>query len=187
MKCEEIRERMIDVLYGEEMSPRKGFEFFKHLGVCSDCDTEYLELLDTREKLGDWNIEPPREENFKVVDVSNKFLKSIPWWTVLQRVAAGVLIMVGAVSIVQHMGYWGGQRLVVSQQQLTQTVQDMMVAHQDAERQLMLGALLQVKEDIDLRERDNLNQIQRYLVTLEQRYIAGIEENNHYMRNFLSR
>jgi len=77
--------------------------------------------------------------------------------------------------------------MVVSQQQLTETVQDMIVAQQAKERELMLRALLEVKEDIELRERDNFGQIQQYLVTLEQRYIENIEENNHYMRTILSR
>jgi hypothetical protein len=40
---------------------------------------------------------------------------------------------------------------------------------------------------MELRERDNFGQMQQYLVTLEQRYIENIEENNHYMRNILSR
>ncbi|MCH8820387.1 MAG: hypothetical protein IIB03_08730, partial [Acidobacteria bacterium] len=105
----------------------------------------------------------------------------------LQKVAAGVLIVVGAISIFQSIGYLGGHRMVVSQQQLTETVQDMIVAQQAKERELMLRALLEVKEDIELRERDNFGQIQQYLVTLEQRYIENIEENNHYMRTILSR
>ena len=77
--------------------------------------------------------------------------------------------------------------MVVSQQQLTETVQDMIVAQQAKERELMLRALLEVKEDIELRERDNFGQMQRYLATLENRYIENIEENNHYLRNILSR
>lgn len=187
MKCEEIRERMIDVLYGEEMNPRGGFRFFRHLGECSDCNLEYLELLETREKLGDWKIEHRQEKGFEVEAIAPGLLRRIPWWPLLQKVAAGVLIVVGAISIFQSMGYLGGHRMVVSQQQLTETVQDMIVAQQAKERELMLRALLEVKEDIELRERDNFGQMQQYLVTLEQRYIENIEENNHYMRTILSR
>lgn len=187
MKCEEAQPRIIDVLYGEELDPRGGFEFFRHLGECPDCNMEYLELLETREKLGEWKIEQQREKGFEVDDISGGFLRRIPWWPLLQKVAAGVLIVVGAVSIVQSMGYWGGKRLVVSQQQLTETVQDMIVSQQQKERELMLRALLEVKEDMELRERDNFGQMHQYLVTLEQRYIENIEENNHYMRDILSR
>jgi len=34
MNCEQSQERMIDVLYGEEVNPRQGFEFFQHLSEC---------------------------------------------------------------------------------------------------------------------------------------------------------
>jgi hypothetical protein len=187
MKCEEVQERMIDVLYGEEVNPRGGFQFFRHLGECSDCNLEYLELLETREKLGDWKVESPQEKGFEVSGVSPGLFRSLPWWALLQKVAAGVLIVVGAISIFQYMGYLGGKNLVVSQQQLTETVQDMIVAQQTKERELMLRAFLEVKEDIELRERDNFGQMQQYLATLENRYIENIEENNHYLRNILSR
>ncbi len=187
MKCGEIQERMIDALYGEEMNSREGVEFFKHLGECSDCNLEYLELLETREKLGDWKVEHQQEKGFEVDDNPHRFLRGVAWWTLLQKVAAGVLIVVGAISILQYMGYGGGERLVISQQQLTEMVQDMIVAQQVKERGLMLRALLEVREDIELRERDNFGQMQQYLVTLEQRYIENIEENNHYMRSILSR
>ncbi|MDA2935452.1 hypothetical protein MYX82_14105, partial [Acidobacteria bacterium AH-259-D05] len=178
------------VLYGEEMNPRVGFEFFKHLSECPDCNREYLELLETREKLGDWKVEYQRENDFEISQASFAFpplLKRVRWWPLLQKVAAGFLIVVGAMSIFQYMGYWGGKPLVVSERQLTETVQDMILAQQTQERQLMLRALLRVKEDIELRERDNFGQLQQYLITLEQRYIENIEENNHYLRTLLSR
>ena len=33
MTCEQCRERMIDVMYGEEVPPRLSYEFFAHLNV----------------------------------------------------------------------------------------------------------------------------------------------------------
>jgi len=85
------------------------------------------------------------------------------------------------------MGYLGGKRLVISEQQLTETVQDRIVAQQTEERQLMLRALLRVKEDMELQQRTNVEQLRLYLVTLEQRYVENLEENNHYLRTLLSR
>ena len=190
MKCEQSQEGMIDVLYGEEEDPRRGFEFFQHLNECPDCNREFLELLETREKLGEWKVEYQGEshpDTGQAAFATQPLFRRIGWWSLLQKVAAGCLIMVGLVSILQYMGYLGGQRLVVSERQLTETVQDMIVTQQLEERQLMLRALLRVKEDIELRERDNLGQLQQYLVTLEQRYIENIEENNHYLRTLLSR
>jgi CHASE3 domain sensor protein len=115
------------------------------------------------------------------------WLGQIRWWPVLQKIAAGFLIVVGVVSILQYMGYLGGQRLVISEQQLTETVQDMIVAQQTQERQLMLRALLTVKEDVELQQRTNVDQLEQYLISLEQRYVDNMEENNQYLRTLLSR
>jgi len=63
----------------------------------------------------------------------------------------------------------------------------MIVAQQTQERQLMLRALLRVKEDVELQQRTNVDQLEQYLISLEQRYVENLEENNHYLRTLLSR
>ena len=190
MDCEQSQAGMIDVLYGEEVNPRLGFEFFRHLSECPECNREYVELVETRELLGEWKVEHQRAnqpENRRAGLASRHLLGRIRWWPVLQKIAAGFLIIVGGVSILQGMGYLGGKRLVISERRLTETVQDMIVAQQTEERQLMLRALLRVKEDVDLQQRTNVQQLEQYLMTLEQRYVENLEENNHYLRTLLSR
>ena len=76
---------------------------------------------------------------------------------------------------------------MISERQLTETVQDRIVAQQTEERQLMLRALLRVKEDMELQQRTNVEQLELYLLSLEQRYVENLEENNHYLRTLLSR
>ena len=51
----------------------------------------------------------------------------------------------------------------------------------------MLRALLRVKEDVELQQRTNVDQIEQYLISLEQRYVDNLEENNQYLRTLLSR
>lgn len=190
MHCEQSQEKMIDVLYGEEVTPRQGFEFFQHLSQCPGCNQEYLELVETRETLGEWKVghqKAQENETRQAVLAFRPWPVQVRWWTVLQKIAAGFLIVVGAVSILQYLGYLGGQRLVVSERQLTETVQDMIVAQQTEERQLMLRALLRVKEDVELQQRTNSDQLEQYLISLEQRYVENLEENNHYLRTLLSR
>ncbi len=190
MNCEQSQAGMIDVLYGEEVNPRLGFEFFQHLSQCSECNREYVEMVETREMLGEWKVEHQRAhepETRRAAFAFRRSLGRIVWWPVLQKIAAGFLIIVGVVSILQYMGYLGGQRLVISERQLTETVQDRIVAQQTEERQLMLRALLRVKEDMELQQRTNVEQLGQYLVTLEQRYVENLEENNHYLRTLLSR
>lgn len=190
MNCEQSQERMIDVLYGEEVNPRQGFEFFQHLSECPGCNREYMELVETREILGEWKVghqNAKERETRQAVLASGPWLGQVRWWPLLQKIAAGFLIVVGVVSILQYMGYLGGKRLVISERQLTETVQDMIVAQQTQERQLMLRALLRVKEDVELQQRTNVDQLEQYLISLEQRYVENLEENNHYLRTLLSR
>ena len=188
MRCDDSQARMIDVLYGEEMDPRSSFEFFQHLNECATCHGEYDELIRTRERLGEWEVDYPDEMVSKPLAGGplNTF-RRVPWWTLLQKVAAGFLIIVGAVSILQSFGYLGGEYRLVTEEQFSQTVQDMIVAEQLKERERMLGALLMVKEDAQLAQRSSLEQLQEYLVVLEQRYVDTMEENNHYLRTLLTR
>lgn len=190
MNCEQGQERMIDVLYGEEVSPRQGFEFFQHLSECPGCNREYMELVETREILGEWKVGHQNEkarETRQAVLASGPWLSQVRWWPLLQKIAAGFLIVVGVVSILQSMGFLGGKRMVISERQLTETVQDMIVDQQTQERQLMLRALLRVKEDVELQQRTNVDQLEQYLISLEQRYVDNLEESNHYLRTLLSR
>ncbi|MCH7803366.1 MAG: hypothetical protein IH937_04720 [Acidobacteria bacterium] len=190
MNCEQSQERMIDVLYGEEVNPRQGFEFFQHLSECPDCNREYMELVETREILGEWKVghqNVKERETRQAVLASRPWLSQVRWWPLLQKIAAGFLIVVGVMSILQYMGYLGGKRLVISERQLTETVQDMIVAQQTQERQLMLRALLRVKEDVELQQRTHVDQLEQYLISLEQRYVDNLEENNHYLRTLLTR
>ena len=56
MSCATMHERMMDVLYGEELNPDRCLEFFRHLESCPDCKAEYLELVETRSLLAQWDL-----------------------------------------------------------------------------------------------------------------------------------
>lgn len=185
MNCEKYHNVMIDVLYGEEWNPRQCFEFFRHLEECGDCNREYLELIETRETLRQWEVSAVKS---KTGFFRNRATWQVrKWWPLLQKAAAGLLIVVGAVSILQYMGYLEGRQLAVSEQQFTETVRDMIVSIQTEERQLIGEALIQLKEDVDLERRDDRRQVSRYLRLLEQRYMENLEENNLYLKTLLTR
>ena len=61
MNCDESRELILDVVYGEEVDSRACFNFFRHLDECRDCSAEYKEFLSTREMLKDWELDEPAE------------------------------------------------------------------------------------------------------------------------------
>lgn len=187
MNCENSQRCMIDILYGEETDARQCFKFFDHLNRCSECQGEYLELLDTREQLGQWEITGQSDLTTPDIPYATTFQHGRPWWPFLQKTAAGFLIAIGIFSILQFMGLLGGQRLVVPERQLTQMVHDMIVDQQLNEREMMLRVLLQVKEDVELQQQNGVDQLQRYVISLEQRYVDNLEENNRYLQVLLSR
>lgn len=191
MNCVEVQEIMIDVLYGEDVGSRPSFEFFRHLSGCSECNGEYVELLQTRELLGEWNVGEGRSnDNIHRAALGSgvsRFVRSVRWWPAIQKIAAGFLIAFGLVSLVQSMGYLGGRKMLVSEQQMMELVHDVVVAEQTRERELMFRALLSVKEDVELRQKANVQQMEGYLISLEERYMDNLEENNRYLRTLLSR
>ena len=96
-----------------------------------------MELVETREILGEWKLghqTAKERQTRQAVLASRPWIGQVRWWPLLQKIAAGFLIVVGVVSILQYMGYLGGKRLVISERQLTETVQDMIVNQQTQER-----------------------------------------------------
>ena len=191
MNCKENRERTIDMLYGEEGDSRRCFEFFKHLEGCQECEQEYLELIRTREILGEWESEEAHATDHltgsgRVLSFVKPFWR-LPWWPTVQKVAAGFLIGVGGLFLLQYMGYWGGQTVSVSQQQLSEMVQDMIVARQAEERHVISALLVGFREDIDLQREEDTQHVYNYLVGLEQQYLENQEENNQYLKAILTR
>jgi len=193
MNCDESREVILDVVYGEELQSRTCFDFFKHLDSCPDCGSEYKELLTTREMLQDWELEEPSE----LAPVRNSAspwaqkrpgrFGSVSWWLMLQKVAAGFLILMGIVSIFQHYGYLGGRKILVSEKQLTEMVHDMIVVNQAEERHVIGRALVAFREDIEAQRNQDMQENYSNFVSLEQRYTDNLEENNRYLKVLLTK
>jgi len=196
MNCDESRELILDVVYGEELQSRVCFDFFKHLDGCPDCGSEYREFLTTREMLQGWELEEsepnavePRVKSSAEPWMQNKKrgLGSVSWWSMLQRVAAGFLILMGIVSIFQHYGYLGGRKILVSEKQLTEMVHDMIVVDQAQERHLIGKALVSFREDVEAQRNQDMQEVYSSLVSLEQRYTDNLEENNRYLKALLTK
>jgi hypothetical protein len=59
MRCEEIKERFIDLLYDEQGTPSASPELRGHLASCPACRQEFEELRATRAALATWKDEEP--------------------------------------------------------------------------------------------------------------------------------
>ncbi len=194
MNCDESRELILDVVYGEELQSRICFDFFKHLDSCPDCTSEYREFLVTREMLQGWQLEEPSAADPRLESPARPWMQnqrrrlgSVSWWGMLQKVAAGFLILMGIVSIFQHYGYLGGRKILVSEQQLTEMVHDMITVNQAEERRLIGQALVHLKEDVELQRNQDMQDVYNNLVSLEQRYTDNLEENNRYLKALLTK
>ncbi len=186
--CQRCQELMMDVLYGEEVQARDCFDFFQHLNGCDRCRREYLELLQTRALMGRWKVEekaPTPSIRLPTQPWSHR-LRHL-WLPLLPKIAAGVLVLMGAFSALQVTGVWQPARVMVSQPQLMEMVNDLVVARQTEERHWWGQALVNFADEMDSRQRQDMWFLTERLVTLEQHYIDNQEENNQRLQVLLSR
>lgn len=180
MKCEEIPDVMLDVIYGEDVAPARAFRFFSHLKGCATCETEYLELLEARALLAEM---PAPESNFSLefeLPESPPGRRRLPvrrtWWPALQRVAAVVVILVGLAYLLQVAGLAPDRSQPITEGQLRALINDVVVARQDESMRIIGEALVTIKEDIELRNQvqmkavyEDMNSLQRNLMELGTR------------------
>ena len=189
MNCKTMHERMMDVLYGEDLDPDRCLEFFRHLDGCSACASEYRELVETRSLLGRWDpgrtvSEPRAGSGGKVLGFLRRAGES-PAWKVVYRVAASVLILLGMTVIARDLG-WAERTeraaLEVTREELETMINDVAVSRQAEERRIIGQFLIRVRDDIEEERRRDMNRIQEYLRVLERQQVETREENNRTMR-----
>lgn len=186
MNCQQSRELMMDILYGEEENSDASFSFIDHLKDCYDCDLEYRELIKTREWLQRWELPGQMpEEDGPIVDfhptrgvVARGQRARLWYWTgVVSRVAAMVLMVLGAVSLLRSAGVIAeAGNLTVSEEELATLVNDMVIAKQNEDWNLFARAMMGLKEDIDLQRRQDMNMVYEDLGVLERRYLTVWEQ-----------
>lgn len=190
MTCQHSIEMMMDVLYGEEVGPRQCFEFFEHLAQCSKCNQEYAELVETREMLSEWESEGMVSEVVAIPTPEVNYpdrKASAGWWPLLQKVAAGVLIVFGAYSLVQSTGLLPEKGTVtVSEARLAEVIHDMTLARQVEDWREIGKALLAMQEGLEARNRLQVQAVYEDMQNLEQRYVYALEESNRQVKTLIS-
>ena len=106
----------------------------------------------------------------------------------LSKVAAGVLIVLGVLSIAQNLGWWERRQLGVTEQELAVMLHDLTVMR-NTEDQRMIGAmLLQMQDDLEQARRQDLALVSDVLLQeLERRIVVNQEENHRYLRSLVLR
>lgn len=189
MTCQRCGELMMDVLYGEDVQPRQAFDFFAHLKDCTNCERDYVELLETRELLSSWSVDDHVGQlvDFGPTKRGISYWKSIEWGRLLQRVAAGFLILVGAVTVLQSVGLLPRSGAELSEARLTEMIHDVILARQVEDWKVIGAALLDLKEEMEAQDRLQMKSVYEDLYSLERRYIEVMEENNRHIKTMLSR
>jgi hypothetical protein len=80
MRCDEIQEGFIDLLYGETGSSKKELEMLEHLRACPDCLRELDELKKTRQYLQHWKDESPLQSiaiTSRISQTRNSYWKTL--------------------------------------------------------------------------------------------------------------
>ncbi len=194
MNCNGCRERMMDVLYGEDLSAGDSFEFFEHLDDCRGCRREYLDFLETRSQLTEWK-EPENPQPTQLPAAG--FAGAAGWnlrgwslgrpWRHLQTAAAIFLVLVGSLSVLQSMGLWNSPRMMVSKEQLLETVNDMIVIRQAEERKIIGQAMVNFADQMMLDQKNAMRSMADQFQVLERRYLDNLELNNEHLQTLIKR
>lgn len=176
MTCDLSKERMIEVLYDEGISPGHTAELFSHLDNCPACRSDFLDLTQTRRWLGLWEIEAEDLPPASPVPVPGT-----RWWPTVLRLAASVLIVVGAVSILRGTRLWGDS-LSVSERQLMELVTDIVVSRQTEQEQLFSRALRSVTDEVSLQQAAYSEDLALRLQALERSIRKASRERDRILR-----
>lgn len=186
MKCNESIDIMLNIIYGEEVDPEKAYGFFSHLKECTSCDLEFKELSETRVMLGDWVAEEEEVPEKEAVAGIHLPRRRINWWGTVQKIAATLLIAIGAVAAGQAVGLIPGKQVEIPEGQLTRMINDVVVERQ-SEGWVVIGkALVSLKEDIDSRDRQQTEVFYEDLTEMEERFLRVMEESRLQSREMTS-
>jgi len=95
MKCEEVQERTIDLLYGTpEGGHRVDPELEEHIRACATCSRGLEGLKAVRGVLRSWKDEPPlRPVRIPSVASAKRGIRFSPWWLARYAAIAAMLIL----------------------------------------------------------------------------------------------
>ena len=186
MKCSESIDIMLNVIYGEEVDPEKAYGFFCHLKECASCDAEFRELSETRVMLRDWDTAEEEGSSSEVSAGSYLPRRGFNWWGTMQKIAATLLIITGAVAAGQAVGFIPEKQVEIPEVQLTRMIHDIVVERQ-SEGWVVIGkALVSLKEDMDSRDQMQTEVFYEDLTEMEMRFLSVMEENQLQSRELTS-
>jgi hypothetical protein len=163
MRCDEIQEHFIDLLYDEGVDSPASLEVREHIRTCSVCRKELEELRQTRKYLQLWKDEHPRQS----VAIAKPAVarKHSPGWQYLRYAAIAAMLIITFMALANTQISWNKNGFTFSSHLFPQ---------QKSQRDYYTKAelrniLKQALDDSEFRMSEtNYSMMQKMLDTIEQ-------------------
>ncbi|MBP1595345.1 MAG: hypothetical protein H6Q05_722 [Acidobacteria bacterium] len=106
MKCDEVQEGFVDLLYREPGTPAPSKELLDHIGSCAACRKELAGLRELQSTLKIWQDEAPLRPVLLPRSGSVRSPVRIPVWRAVRFAAAAALVILALLSLSNAQIAW---------------------------------------------------------------------------------
>jgi predicted anti-sigma-YlaC factor YlaD len=104
MRCDEVKEHIIDFIYDENDKQHTNVEIQEHLRTCPTCREELEELKQTRKYLRSWKDEPPLQ-SVAIVRTDKRARRS-PGWRYVRYAAIAAMFIICILALANTQVTW---------------------------------------------------------------------------------
>ena len=163
MRCEEIQERFIDLLYHKQGTETASSELQAHLNSCPRCRKELDGLVQVRETLRKWEDESPLHPVYLPRD--HRVRRRLMPWSILRYAATAALVVLAFLALANAEISWNNQGFTFK----THLTSGRLSSSDYYTKAELRDILKQVLDDSESRTiQANYEMIQRMLDTVEQ-------------------
>jgi hypothetical protein len=106
MKCDDMQERLVELLYEEEGGASAGTEVAEHLRLCPGCRKELEDLRAVRAKLGLWEDEKPLRPVAVPRARAGRAFFAAPLWRAVRYAAVAALVALALLGLSNAQITW---------------------------------------------------------------------------------
>jgi predicted anti-sigma-YlaC factor YlaD len=110
MRCDEVKESIVDVIYDESGKEPESSEIREHLRTCASCRAEFEEMAQTRKYLQRWEDEPPLRHI--AIEENNAFpgKNTLPYrpsgWKYMRYAAIAAMVLITILALANTHIAW---------------------------------------------------------------------------------
>jgi predicted anti-sigma-YlaC factor YlaD len=106
MRCNEIQEHFVELLYQEQGTPTASPEVQEHVRGCAACRKELAELKGLQATLAVWQDEPPLRPVTVPRNLAGPGRAGIPFWSMFRYAAIAVLVILAFLGLSNAQIQW---------------------------------------------------------------------------------